>query len=126
MMVHNITISKIRSDGIDFIEIIKEFSDDISKTSTIIGHNINFDLRIIINNLRKFSIQIVGYDGSPINNIFNNVNVVCTKKLSGGKSLEKLHMELYGSVINGAHDSLNDVLATLNCYIKLSEQNLLV
>ncbi len=120
--IHNITIHKIRNEGIDFIEIIKEFISDIAQVNIILGHNISFDLRIMINNLRKFSIQIVGENNLIINNFFSHLDIICTRKLSGGKSLENLHLELFGEKVSGAHDALNDVIATLNCYIELTKK----
>ena len=45
--------------------------------------------------------------------------------MSNGKSLEKLYLELFNEKISGAHDALNDVQATLKCYFKLLENNLL-
>jgi DNA polymerase III epsilon subunit-like protein len=120
--IHNITIDKIRTEGIDFFDIIKEFIEDLSKVNIILGHNISFDLRIILNNLRKFSIQVVKEDNLAINNIFEHLEIICTRKLSGGKSLENLHMELFGYSVLGAHDALNDVKATFNCYLKLLEK----
>ena len=120
--IHNITVDKIRTEGIDFIDIIKEFIEDLSKVNTILGHNISFDLRIITNNLRKFSIQIIKEDNLIVNNIFEHLDIICTRKLSGGKSLENLHLELFGNSVLGAHDALNDVKATLDCYFRLLEK----
>lgn len=119
--IHSITIDKIRNDGIEFYDIIKEFVEDLEKVTTIIGHNINFDLRLLINNLRKFQIKILTNSTEQINpsKLFNKHEIVCTSKMSGGKSLEKLHMELEGKSIVGAHDAYTDVIATLKCYIKL-------
>jgi DNA polymerase III epsilon subunit-like protein len=120
--IHNITIEKIRTNGVDFIGVVKEFINDLAKVNMILGHNISFDLRIVINNLRKFSIQITNKDNLIVNNIFAHLDIICTRKLSGGKSLENLHLELFGEKVSGAHDALNDVRATLDCYIELMKK----
>ncbi len=44
------------------------------------------------------------------------------KKLSGGKSLDKLYLELYKENMIDAHNSLVDVKYTYKCYIKLIEK----
>ena len=40
---------------------MQEFIYDLSKINKIIGHTISFDLRTILNNIRKFQIKIIGY-----------------------------------------------------------------
>ena len=131
VMVHQITLDRIRNEGVEFFEIMKEFIMDLSKVNKIIGHNIAFDLRIITNNLRKYGIVIYEENSSNTSNSFNSSNpnlmfdifksheIICTRKLSGGKSLENLYNELFGKNIIGAHDALNDVNATMECWIEL-------
>ena len=52
----------------------------------------------------------------------NKTHILCTKKLSGGKSLEKLHEELFKRKFANAHDASVDVSNTYKCYIKLLEK----
>ena len=121
--IHNISIDKLRTDGIDFYLVMKEFIKDLESVNKIIGHNISFDLRMIINNLRKFNINVVNSQMDKIIlNIFEEHDIICTKKLSGGKSLENLYIELFGNKFIGAHDAMADVDSTLECYIKLIEK----
>ena len=120
IQIHKIDINKIRTFGEDFYNIIQDFIQDLQQTHTIIGHNISFDLRIILNNLRKFGIGIIDEKSNQmIFNLFDNFNIVCTKKLNGGGTLEQMHMNLEKTQFDGAHDALYDVLATLRCYSKL-------
>lgn len=120
--VHNISLDKLRTDGVEFYQLMTEFVKDLETVNTIVGHNISFDLRMIINNLRKFNINIIdGETKNHISNIFDTHNIECTKKLSGGKSLEKLYLELFGEKFLGAHDAMVDVESTLACYLQLIE-----
>jgi DNA polymerase III epsilon subunit-like protein len=121
--IHNISLNKLRIDGIDFFIVMQEFINDLSSLNKIIGHNIAFDLRIIINNLRKFEINIIDNNNNKIINLFNNIEIICTKKLSNGLSLENLYLNLFEKKILGAHDAMTDVNATLECYIKLNKLN---
>lgn len=124
ILIHNISLEKLRNEGIEFFELMKEFISDLEKVDKIIGHNISFDVRIINNNLRKFNINIIDkYLKKKIINIFENNTIECTKKLSGGKSLENLYFSLSGEKILGAHDAMIDVETTLNCYIKILKNN---
>ena len=121
--IHNITLDKLRTNGIDFYLVIKEFIEDLNFVNKIIGHNISFDLRIIINNLRKFNISLIDKQtNKTISNIFDNFEIVCTKKMSCGKSLENLYFNLFGNKFLGAHDAMVDVESTLECYIQLNKQ----
>lgn len=120
--VHNISLDKLRTVGVEFYQLIKEFVKDLETVNTVVGHNISFDLRMIINNLRKFNINIIDEETKNyISNIFDTHNIECTKKLSGGKSLEKLYLELFGEKFLGAHDAMVDVESTLACYLQLIE-----
>ena len=120
--VHNISLDKLRTDGVEFYQLIKEFVKDLETVNTIVGHNISFDLRMIVNNLRKFNINVIDEKTKNyISNIFDGYNIKCTKKLSGGKSLEKLYLEFFGEKFLGAHDAMVDVESTLACYLQLIE-----
>jgi DNA polymerase III epsilon subunit-like protein len=114
ILIHGITVEKLRKEGTDFNDVFKEFIIDLKNIDYIVGHNIAFDLRIIINNLRKFEIKIISNE--KINyNIFKNFEIKDTYTLSN-KKLEILYNELFNKPIIGAHDALNDVLATFECY----------
>jgi len=122
LKIHNISVDKLRTDGIDFYLVMKEFIKDLESVNKIIGHNISFDLRMIINNLRKFNINVIDEETKKyIFNIFDGYNIECTKKLSVGKSLEKLYLDLFGENFLGAHDAMVDVETTLDCYLQLVE-----
>ena len=121
--IHNISLDKLRTDGVEFYQLMTEFVKDLESVNTIVGHNISFDLRMIINNLRKFNINIIdGETKNHISNIFDTHNIECTKKLSGGKSLEKLYLQLFGEKFLGAHYAMVDVESTLAYYLELVEQ----
>ncbi len=119
--VHNISLEKLRKEGKDFVQVIKLFIKDLEQTSTIIGHNIQYDLRCLLKNLRKYDVYIKT-DNQINYNIFDLFDILCTKKLSGGKSLEKLHEELFKTKFSDAHDALVDVSNTYKCYVKLLEK----
>jgi DNA polymerase III epsilon subunit-like protein len=119
--IHNISLQKLRKEGKDFVQVIKLFIKDLEKSSTIIGHNVQYDLRCLLKNLRKYDVYIK--IANEINyNIFDMFDILCTKKLSGGKSLENLHEELFKTKFLDAHDALVDVSNTYKCYVKLLEK----
>ncbi len=119
--VHKISIDKLRKIGSDFTVVITNFIRDIEKCTSIIGHNIGYDLRCLLKNMRKYDISIVN-SKNTVFNIFEYYDIICTKKLSGNKSLDKLYWDLYKKNIEDAHDSYFDVINTYKCYIKIIEQ----
>lgn len=112
--IHHITIDKLRNEGKDFYEVMNEFINDLTNINYIVGHNIGYDIRVILTNLRKFELKIIT-NGSINNNIFNNIEIKDTYSMSG-KSLGNLYMEIFNKPIDGAHDALYDVIATFDCY----------
>ncbi len=125
-LVHKISVDKLRNCGELFDKVIKYFIQDLEKVSTVIGHNVSYDLRCIIKNLRKYDIILyknneLTIGDKQIHNVFDLIDIQCTKKLSGGKSLDSLYTDLYKEKMLDAHDALVDVLYTYKCYIKLIE-----
>jgi DNA polymerase III epsilon subunit-like protein len=118
--IHGITKEKIKKEGIDFHEIIKELSKDLDSCEIIVGHNVQFDLNTIKNDIRTYGIHIVDNKGNNKINIFDSVKIIDTLTLAKKKiKLEQLYFELFNKKFSGAHDALNDVLATKDCYFKL-------
>jgi DNA helicase-2/ATP-dependent DNA helicase PcrA len=112
--IHGITVEKLRTCGEDFNLVFTEFINDLKSIDYIVGHNVGYDLRVIVNNLRKYDIKIIT-NGYINYNLFKQFLIKDTYSLTH-KSLEKLHFEYFGKPIVGAHDAINDVLATFECY----------
>ncbi len=119
--IHKISIDKLRKLGSDLTSVMLNFVKDLQKCKTIIGHNVGYDLRCILKNMRKYDIIIKNSD-KIMYNIFDNFDILCTKKLSGNRSLEKLYFDLFKTNFVDAHDSYVDVINTRKCYIGLLEE----
>ena len=107
----------------------------------LVGHNVTFDikmvkvelLRLIYNDMsedksRKYKNNL--YDLSNFQNVYctlqNSIELCAIKTLDKfGKEYNKypklveLHKYLFHSVPNNLHNSFNDILITLRCYIKM-------
>jgi DNA polymerase III epsilon subunit-like protein len=120
--IHGIDIHKIKTEGIDFREIINELVNDLSECEYVVGHNLQYDLTTILNDIRSYGINIIDNDNKPILNIFKNIQSKDTMQMNGSKiKLEALYEKLFGNKFDGAHDALNDVKATKEIYYKLLE-----
>ena len=117
-MVHGISQKFVNENGDKLDNVITEFFEDLKNTNYIVGHNINFDINMILNNLRKRN-----YD---VTNLFEQINIHCTLKMARiilGKSfkLKLLYNELFNENMKNAHNALYDVLYCAQCYFKLME-----
>ncbi len=123
--IHGIDIDKIKSEGIDFFEIIKEFFNNLSDCKTIVGHNLQYDLNTIQNDIRTYGINLVDSEGKPILNFVSKIKTQDTMNMGPKKKikLEELYHNLFNSKFDGAHNALYDVIATKDCYFKLNQMN---
>ena len=144
--IHGIS-NKISQEKGENIEIIlKEFFYYLREVDFLVGHNISFDINMIIVELLRIiygrlypkdHIDAYKYD---LHFLQNFKNVFCTLKQSielcaikttdkFGKEYDKwpklseLHEKLFGVVPNNLHNSFNDILVTLRCFIKLKFNN---
>jgi DNA polymerase-3 subunit epsilon len=115
--IHNITVDKLRKIGKDFFDVMNEFIMDLQNVNTIVGHNLDFDIRVVLNNLRKYDIKIIVNNNEEYE-LFKYFIIYDTYKKSK-VTLNKLYFDLFNDNINNAHDALSDVEATLKCYLEL-------
>ena len=132
--------------GILIDEVLNEFFYYLREVDWIIGHNISFDinmvkvelLRIIYNEkLTKQQLKSYKYD---LHFISNYKNICCTLqdsiKFCNIQAIDKfgrpylkypklieLHQKLFDSSPNNLHNSFNDILVTLRCFMKLKYDN---
>jgi DNA polymerase III epsilon subunit-like protein len=138
--IHGITNEMSQMNGQDLKCILNDFFSDLMKIDLLVGHNVIFDLnmlkiellRIIYTNNKKELKNFKKY----FHFITNFKNICCTLQDSidfcniktldkHGKpylkypKLSELHEKLFSSVPNNLHNSFNDVLVTLRCFMKL-------
>lgn len=140
--IHGIT-NKISSEkGVDIEFVLFKFFEILNSVDEIIGHNINFDINMIkVELLRILYKDIIDTFSSKMykENLFkitNFKNTYCTLqnsiKLCNIKAFDKkgksylkfpklieLHETLFNSSPENLHNSFNDILVTLRCFIKM-------
>lgn len=139
--LHGITKEISQTRGIDIIEIINVFCNHLHSIDVLVGHNVMFDiamvkvelLRLIYNDMsddKSINYKNNLYDLSNFKNIYctlqNSIELCAIKKTDKfGKEYNKypklveLHKYLFHIVPNNLHNSFNDILITLRCYIKM-------
>jgi DNA polymerase-3 subunit alpha len=122
--IHKITHDYAVNNGTDLQSVLNIFSEDIKNVLFFVGHNIEFDIKVI--SCEFFRV------GLPLNNF--NKKIIDTKKESVNFCAIKLKensvrykwptlSELYNKLFNDHniifHNSLYDVIATARCFFKL-------
>lgn len=139
--IHGITNDISLSKGVNIVDVLNEFFVDFSSVDYIVGHNVSFDLnmirvelnRIIVN--ASYNEQVSEFQ-THLTTINASKNIYCTMKESidlcaiqakdkFGRSYNKfpklieLYQKLFGITPNNLHNSLNDVIVCLRCFMKL-------
>jgi len=143
---HGITNKISKRKGVEIQMILNEFFYYLRNVDILVGHNVSFDINMVkveilrliySNNTNVIETDKMGYK-YDLHFLTNFKNICCTCSLKQsielcnitaidrrGKSyikypkLVELHEKLFESVPNNLHNSFNDILVTLRCFMKL-------
>ena len=139
--IHGITNKISQNSGTSIQEVLRQFFYTLGNVDLLVGHNISFDINMLkvelirsINedtnyrNVRRFKNDL--YFIRTFKNVYCTLqssielcNIEATNK-NGEKylkypNLTELHQKLFDSIPNNLHNSYNDILITLRCFINL-------
>jgi DNA polymerase III epsilon subunit-like protein len=142
--IHGITNESSQKNGINIEFILNEFFYHLRSVDLLVGHNISFDINMIKVELLRFiyetNCNILENEAKAykynLHFLTNYKNISCTMQssidLCNIKSINKfgkeyikfpklleLHQKLFESTPNNLHNSFNDILVTLRCFMKL-------
>jgi len=127
--LHGISTKKAINEGDNLKEVLTEFNADVSASRLIVGHNIDFDIKIIE----------AEYLRNGMESEFLAKPKLCTKlestnfcQIPGGRgggykwpTLIELHQKLFGTIPVQSHDALMDVESTAKCFFELIRKEIL-
>ena len=125
--VHGISTEYAAAHGVPLRPVLKQFSQAVERSHTLVAHNIDFDSRIVGAELLR----------ARMPNVFPNKQLRCTMKEAvefcqlPGKwgykwpSLSELHRRLFGEPFADAHDAAADCLACMRCFFALLERKVI-
>ena len=130
--IHKITREKSDLEGVSIVPVIAEFMNDLRDSDLLIGHNIEFDLNMIYAAIMRNKEELGNFQPLLVNQktyctMRETTQFCCLESPYYGKNYNKLKapklVELYEKLFNETpeltlHNSLNDVLVTLRCYMK--------
>ena len=135
--IHGITTEISLAKGVDLLPVLEEFFTDFDSADHIVGHNVSFDINMIKAELQRF---IMNSSDKKLEDYLTKINTstkfYCTMqetielcaiemKDKFGRPYKKfpklveLYQKMFGVTPRGLHNSLNDVIVCLRCFIKL-------
>lgn len=140
--LHNITNKISINDGRPIDVVLNNFFQQLKTVDLLVGHNVSFDINMItIELLRLINDDIIVNEEKMehkknLHSLTNFKFIYCTLKesivLCNIKAIDKfgkeyrkfpklteLHEKLFTTTPNKLHNSFNDILVTLRCFMKL-------
>ena len=125
--INNISIGTIKQIGIDCDEALKYFTNDLAFCHYLVAHNINFDVPIINNHLKKAGMPMVSKKLRQICTMTSSVEFCAIEGKSGLRypKLSELYAKLFKKELNQVHNAELDVLVTAKCFRELLSMNVI-
>lgn len=119
--IHNITYQDCVNKGVNINKVLDEFMKDVQTVKFIVGHNVAFDINIVLSELfrLKKNTDILSKTLSKC-----TMNLSIPLKIDGTlkrPKLVKLYNHFFGKEFDGQHNAKYDVLATGEIFNKLVE-----
>jgi DNA polymerase III epsilon subunit-like protein len=142
--IHGITNQMSQTEGVSLSQALGGFFRDLKTADRLVGHNISFDINLVIVELLRIIYDPASNSGADISANKNNLhqianfkNIYCTlqesidlcaikavtklgKEYNKFPKLIELHQKLFQTMPNNLHNSLTDILVTLRCYMMMT------
>jgi DNA polymerase III epsilon subunit-like protein len=128
--IHGISTAVASRFGVPLRQALLEFANDVENCQVLVAHNLSFDLGMLRPEFGREGIRWRLDEKSMICTMRISTNWCRLSKLDGRPGykwpkLDELHYRLFGKYFENAHDALNDVVATRNCFFELKKQNII-
>jgi len=120
--IHRITQEQALAEGRNLTEVLSEFNGQVARAKAIVGHNIDFDDKII--GAEMYRCQFINYLEAAVKICTMKASVdIC--RISNGRggykwpNLGELHRFLFNKDFDDAHNAMIDVLACARCFYEI-------
>ncbi|MFA5130850.1 MAG: 3'-5' exonuclease [Patescibacteria group bacterium] len=123
--IHRITTERALAEGVDLREALNHFISDVQKAEHLVGHNIDFDDKVVGSELLRMGLENPLLRADKICTMKKSVDVC---KISNGRggykwpNLTELYNYLFSTGFPEAHDALVDVKACADCFFELKRR----
>jgi len=126
--VHGISTLLASESGVEIKHVLNEFQQALARCTHIVGHNVDFDLKVTGSELLRNGFENT-FKGKPTIDTMHESTSFCA--LPGGRgggfkypNLAELHEKLFGEAFKEAHNATADVVATSRCFLELIRINI--
>ena len=139
---HGISRAHLEEKGKDTTEVLLDFLEAALCADVLVCHNVQFDLNVVVSELMHHIIEPVASAPQYLLTKPSFCTMAASVDLcrlpfpNGGRSwgpqaykwpkLVELHQLLFDCTFDGAHDALEDVRATVRCYMELVKRGIAV
>ena len=129
--IHGISYNKLKENGIHIKPILYDFKRYLNICNLVIGHNINFDINMMIIEGKRNKIPVTFINKLCICTMKSNINFCniirvnkYNREFKKFPSLLELFNQLFpNEKVDKFHNSFADILVTLRCYYKKEFDN---
>ncbi len=127
--VHGISTQRAQEVGEDLKEVLVKFSEDVKKAEVLVGHNIEFDNKIIGAEYLRTEQENLLAEAKNIDTSTETVEFCQLEGGLGGKlkqpKLIELYTKLFGEGFEDAHDAAYDVDATAKAFFECLKRSII-
>ncbi len=120
--IHGISTARATEIGENRKIVLEKFTKDVKRSKVLVGHNIEFDNKIIGAEYLRTEMENILVDFPNIDTAVETVNFTDLQGGIGGKlkqpKLIELHEKLFGEGFGDAHDAAYDVDATARSFFE--------
>ncbi len=121
--IHGITTERALEEGKDLRYILFLFNDYIKRSKELVAHNMQFDEKIVGAEFIRNKIENPLFSKKRTCTMLSSKDFCAIQGSYGLKwpSLSELHIKLFGTDFDNAHDALSDITATARCFWELKK-----
>ena len=125
--VHGITTQRANEEGVSLAEVIEQFKADLDVANYIVGHNVDFDKKIVGAEMIRLGLKDIMDSKKSYCTMQSSIDFCKIPGKYGYKypKLQELYKKLFGTEFDNAHDAMNDIEATEKCFWELRKRNLI-
>lgn len=125
--IHRITTDWAKNNGVNIDKALSNFMKDFGRSTYVVGHNIEFDKKIIGAELIRLGLDDILDTKKSICTMKSSTNYCKIKNQTGYRypKLKELYHKLFGKEFSNAHNAMSDIDATIECFWELRKRNIL-
>jgi len=129
--IHGITTDRAKKEGTSLHKVLSQFNADVEKATTVIAHNLAFDLPIITTEFLRCGLE-TNLTKKQQFCTMKTPQIIswCKLPAKSGRgykwpTLNELHLQLFETEFAGSHNAGADVEACARCYFELQKRSII-